>query len=212
MGYKETRRLHMSVPKLAGKSNWTVWQPRVMSYLESLDKKFASIILGTYRCPRMPEGESVTVEQRAKAQDKINIFKAYDYRARIQLGNTLDQETGAQVQDLSGTKETWDKLNDLYAENEGAASDRCWAELSQLRYKTSGVKAPEFVRQYHILVWQCRLAGMHTSNQVQIANFVQAVGDPMFSTFFNNLDLDRSHCDTLDVIYASFLQYETEKK
>ena len=211
MGEKALERARLQrVPKLAGKSNWTVWAPRFLQVLDDCNKNLALILTGKSRCPAKPEGEDIPADQRAKIQRKINLWKKNNFLARVKLGETLDDETGASVQAITDSHKAWEKLEELYAENEGEAADRCWDEFLNLSYEKSGVKAPEFVRQYQRALWQTKLAKISTNHRLNVSNFIRAVGKPKFSEYVNNLEFDRGDSDIIETLYACFIQFEAD--
>jgi hypothetical protein len=135
------------------------------------------------------------------------------YRARLQLGTTLDDEPGQQVQEITDAHQAWLKLKELYGEESTQAADRTWNDFIELRYEKGKVnRAPEFIRRYQYGLWQLRIAGIPTPARLQLSNFIRAVGDDKFSAFVNELDLDREATDVIETLYAAFLQFETEKE
>jgi hypothetical protein len=119
---------------------------------------------------------------------RFNKGKAESFKARVQPENTLKDETGKKLQDITNPPDAWRRLYAVYAEDECAALVRCWKEFMELSYQDSKVKAPEFVRQYRLALLRLKLVKVNTNHRLQISNFVRAIGNPQFSDFFKQFE------------------------
>lgn len=99
------------IPKLKGKSNWTVWKLQIEYNLQYHD--YEGILTGQIKEPDQLR-DDVTNQLKKECEASVKLFKKANGFAVTLLSTTLEDEPMQLIMMFKTAKEMWDKLAASY--------------------------------------------------------------------------------------------------
>jgi hypothetical protein len=118
--------LYAQIDKLAGQENWTDWKFQILITLDAHDVR--DVVQGELQSPAVPE-EGASDEERKEYETKRKAFVKANGLAMQLLTITMTPETRNLVRMYQTAKEMWDKLHQVFEQQNGQRLDRLYTEL-----------------------------------------------------------------------------------